>query len=136
MSWHPSHASDHAMDPAAPTRYRSAIVQSCAGRTMLVQTDDGDERLVPAPSTPMGSLVGARVLLAGDYDWVVAVDPTDPAEAVVIDLGSSASEPAEIDLRGVGTTAVVARPDRFGRRLARHLRRHRTPPTPRRLDLP
>jgi hypothetical protein len=98
MSWHPSRASTEALDPAAPSRYRSAVVQCTAGRSMLVLTDDGDERLVPAPVTPSDSLVGARVLLAGDHDWVVAVDPGDPAEAVVIDLGDG-SRGVEIDLR-------------------------------------
>ena len=86
MSWHPSRASTEALDPTAPSRYRSAVVQCTAGRSMLVQTDDGDERLVPAPSTPADSLVGTRVLLANDYDWVVAIEPSDPNEAVVIDL--------------------------------------------------
>jgi hypothetical protein len=98
MSWHPSRASTEALDPVAPSRYRSAVVQCTAGRSMLVRTDDGDERLVPAPSTPADSLVGARVLLANDYDWVVAIDPADPTEAVVIDLGDG-SRGVEIDLR-------------------------------------
>ncbi|MFP3906474.1 MAG: hypothetical protein ACLFRV_09085 [Acidimicrobiales bacterium] len=98
MSWHPSRASTEALDPATPSRYRSAVVQCCAGSSMLVQTDDGDERLVPAPSTPAGSLVGSRVLLANDHDWVVAVDPGDPDEGVVIDLASGPTPPA-IDLR-------------------------------------
>jgi hypothetical protein len=98
MSWHPSRASTEALDPVAPSRYRSAVVQCTSGRSMLVRTDDGDERLVPAPSTPADSLVGVRVLLANDHDWVVAVDPVDPTEAVVIDLGDGSRGP-EIDLR-------------------------------------
>ncbi len=98
MSWHPSRASTEALDPAAPSRYRSAVVQCTAGRSMLVRTDEGDERLVPVPAAPADSLVGARVLLAGDGDWVVAVDPIDPTEAVVIDLGDG-SRGIEIDLR-------------------------------------
>jgi hypothetical protein len=98
MSWHPSRASTEALDPVAPSRYRSAVVQCTAGRSMLVRTDDGDERLVPAPSTPADSLVGTRVLLSRDHDWVVAIDPIDPAEAVVIDLGDGTRGP-QIDLR-------------------------------------
>jgi hypothetical protein len=94
MSWHPSHASTEALDPAVPSRYRSAMVQCTAGRTMLVTTEDGDERLVPAPTTPAGSLVGSRVLLANDNDWVVAIDPVDPAEAVVVDLTKAVSPAA------------------------------------------
>ena len=98
MSWHPSRASTDALDPAAPSRYRSAVVQCTAGRSMLVQTEDGDERLVPAPSTPADSLVGTRVLLANDYDWVVAIEPSDPDEEVVIDLAAGRA-PVLIDLR-------------------------------------
>lgn len=102
MSWHPSHASTEALDHAAPSRYRSAVVQCTAGQTMLVMTEDGDERLVPAPTTPPGSLVGSRVLLANDHDWVVAIDPADPEEAVVVDLtevGSDARSPSRGTVR-------------------------------------
>jgi hypothetical protein len=123
MSWHPSRASTEALDPTAPSRYRSAVVQCCAGRSMLVLTDDGHERLVPAPSTPSEALVGARVLLANDYDWVVAVEPSDPTEAVVIDLGDGA-RPVEIDVR----PAPDARGDAlsgFAGRLRRARRRNR-----------
>ncbi len=133
MSWHPSVASTEALDPAAPSRYRSAIIRSCAGRSMLVETEDGDERLVPAPSASTDSLVGTRVLLAGDGDWVVAVEPTDPAEALVIDLGDrrvslgDRSGPPTIDLRPRAATdpdALRAGPSGrrsylFGRRRAR-----------------
>lgn len=125
MSWHPSRASTDALDPAVPSRYRSAVVQCCAGRSMLVQTDDGDERLVPAPSTPSASLVGSRVLLADGYDWVVAIEPHDPTEAVVIDLGDG-SRAAKIDLRPSPDTSDSPRPDDkrgFAGRLARARRR-------------
>ena len=120
MSWHPSRASTEALDPVAPSRYRSAVVQCTAGRSMLVRTDDGGERLVPAPSTPADSLVGTRVLLANDHDWVVAIDPVDPTEAVVIDLGDG-SRGVEIDLRpqrghpGTARSQVLSFTDRLRR---------------------
>lgn len=123
MSWHPSVASTEALDPAAPSRYRSAIVRSCAGRSMLVETEDGDERLVPVPSASGDALVGTHVLLAGDGDWVVAVEPADPAEALVIDLGGrrvtmgQRSAPPTIDLRPRAATDPDAlRPTSSGRR--------------------
>jgi hypothetical protein len=98
MSWHPSRASTDALDPATPSRYRAAVVQCSVGRSMLVLTEDGDERLVALPTVPSGSLVGARVLLADDDEWVVAIEPADPTEAVVIDLGDGTRSP-EVDLR-------------------------------------
>ena len=121
MSWHPSRASTEALDPTAPSRYRSAVVRCTAGRSMLVQTDDGDERLVPVPSTPAGSLVGARVLLANDYDWVVAVEPTDPNEGVVIDLTDGRRPPIiELDERRTDRERPSSRRSYlFGRRRRR-----------------
>ena len=118
MSWHPSRASTEALDPTAPSRYRSAVVQCTAGRSMLVQTDDGDECLVPAPSTPAGSLVGARVLLANDYDWVVAVEPVDPNEGVVIDLSDGRRSPTiQLDERAIDRERPSSRRSYlFGRR--------------------
>lgn len=101
MSWHPSRASTAALDPANPSRYRSAVVRGCSGRSMLVETDDGDERLVALPQVPSTgsvSLVGARVLLSNDDEWVVSVQPVDPTEAVVIDLGDGTRAPA-VDVR-------------------------------------
>lgn len=94
---------------------------------MLVRTEDGDERLVPAPAAPMSSLVGARVLLANDYDWVVAIEPMDPSEGVVIDLGGL-PQPAEIDLRPIPASRVVSVPadNPFDGPIARHKRRRRT----------
>ena len=125
MSWHPSRASTEALDPVAPSRYRSAVVQCTSGRSMLVRTDDGDERLVPAPSTPADTLVGVRVLLANDHDWVVAVDPVDPTEAVVLDLGDG-SRGVEIDLRPQpGGQESFVRDTSFAARLRRARRRTR-----------
>lgn len=128
MSWHPSRASRQPLDPAAPTRYRSATVQSRTGRSLLVQTADGHDRLLPGPAAPLPSLVGATVMLANDYDWVVAVEPSDPMEQVavsasveVVDLRAVAAAPAEDefdeDLREVDL-------QRFDRRLE-HLQRQR-----------
>lgn len=68
---------------------------------MLVETEDGDERLVALPAIPESgtvSLVGARVLLSDADEWVVSIQPTDPAEAVVIDLGDGTRAPA-VDVR-------------------------------------
>lgn len=101
MSWHPSRASTAALDPAHPSRYRAAVVRGCSGRSMLVETDDGDERLVALPVIPEAgsvSLVGSRVLLSDDDEWVVSIQPTDPTEAVVIDLGDGTRAPA-VDIR-------------------------------------
>ncbi|QGG96478.1 hypothetical protein [Actinomarinicola tropica] len=85
MSWHPSRASRQPLDPATPSRYRAATVRSRAGRSLLVETADGHDRLLPVPSAPLPSLVGRTVLLANDYDWVVAVEPSDPVEQVQVD---------------------------------------------------
>ena len=135
MSWHPSRASSRRLDPAAPSRYRAATVQSRTRRSMLVQLDDGHDRLLPVPPAPEPALLGSRVLVANDYDWVVAVDPSDPieqvqltgADEVVVDLrrlpgesvavGASAEEDFDEDLRDVDLR-------RFDRRLE-HLQRRR-----------
>ncbi len=135
MSWHPSRASSRPLDPTAPSRYRAATVQSRTTRSMLVQLDDGNDRLLPVPPAPEPSLIGSRVLVANDYDWVVAVDPADPIEQVmvagsddmVVDLrrvpgetvaiGASADEDFDEDLRDVDLR-------RFDRRLE-HLQRRR-----------
>lgn len=109
MSWHPSRASARPLDPAAPTRYRAATVQSRTDRSLLVQTADGHDRLLPGPSAPEPSLVGSTVLVANDYDWVVAVDAPDPVEAVSVRSGGQ---------------VVEILPQRFDRRLE-HLQRHR-----------
>ena len=82
MSWHPSRAAKQG--PARSARYRPAVVHSFAGRSLLVETVDGDDRLVPAPPAPWANLVGATVLLADDHEWVVTVEPTDPVERVVV----------------------------------------------------
>lgn len=115
MSWHPSRASRQPIDPATPSRYRAATVRSRAGRSLLVETADGHDRLLPVPSAPLPSLVGRTVLLANDYDWVVAVDPSDPVEQVHVD--------------GVPVAEVVpaaAAAPRADRRLENmHERRHR-----------
>ena len=104
MSWHPSRASSRPLDPTAPARYRAATVQSRTRRSMLVQLDNGHDRLLPVPPAPEPSLVGARVLLANDYDWVVAVDPADPIEHVAL----TTSDDVVVDLRQVaGTTVTV-----------------------------
>lgn len=134
MSWHPSRASSRPRS-ATPSQYRSATVQSRTGRSMLVQLDDGRDRLLPVPSAPETALVGSRVLVANDYDWVVAVDGADPIEHVeltrsddvVVDLrraggttvsmGASADEDFDEDLRDVDLR-------RFDRRLE-HLQRRR-----------
>jgi hypothetical protein len=102
---------------------------------MLVQLEDGNDRLLPVPPAPDPSLVGTRVLLANDYDWVSAVDVADPiehvaltgADEVVVDLrrvrsdtvavGASAEEDFDEDLRDVDLR-------RFDRRLE-HLQRRR-----------
>lgn len=117
------------------SRYRSATVQSRTGRSMLVQLDDGRDRLLPVPPAPEAALVGSHVLVANDYDWVVAADPADPiehvaltrADDVVVDLrraggrtvsiGASADEDFGEDLRDVDLR-------RFDRRLE-HLQRRR-----------
>jgi hypothetical protein len=75
MSWHPSTRVHRALDPAVPSRYRSAIVQCTAGRTMLVTTEDGDERLFRPRHPRRLARRLTRVLLANDNDWVVAIDP-------------------------------------------------------------
>lgn len=67
---------------------------------MLVQLDDGHDRLLPVPVAPSPSLVGSRVLLANDYDWVVAVDHSDPIEHVAV------STDVVVDLRRAGGTTV------------------------------
>lgn len=131
MSWHPSRASERPLDPAAPTRYRAATVQSRTGRSMLVQLADGHDRLLPVPAAPLPTLVGATVMLANDYDWVVAVDAADPVEAVelsersddVVDVrdvaigARSGDDEFDDDLREVDL-------QRFDRRLE-HLQRRR-----------
>ncbi len=107
MSWHPSRASHAVLDPAHPSRYRAAVVRGCAGRSMLVETEDGDERLVALPVDPEGgsvSMIGARVLLSDVDEWVVAIEPIDPTEAVVIDLGDGTRAPA-VDVRPQGPPA-------------------------------
>ncbi|MGY6502527.1 MAG: hypothetical protein ACXIVQ_16705 [Acidimicrobiales bacterium] len=130
MSWHPSRASNRALDPSRPSVYRAAVVQGSAGRSMLVQTDDGDDRLVPAPPTPLPTLVGSTVLVAGGDHWLSAVTPTDPVEAVRV--------AGHIDLREDRPALAQVPPDRsehprgdrFDRRIARQLRRHGvTPPS-------
>ena len=134
MSWHPSRASHRPLDPAVPTRYRAATVQSRAGRSMLVQLDDGHDRLLPVPPAPVASLVGSTVMMANDYDWVVAIAPADPVEQVeltpcrddVVDIRESAlraqrrpsdEDDFDEDLREVDL-------QRFDRRLE-HLQRRR-----------
>jgi hypothetical protein len=72
---------------------------------MLVQLDDGHDRLLPVPAAPVLSLVGSRVLLANDYDWVVAVDPSDPIEHVSLSTDSD----VVVDLRKAGGTTVAVR---------------------------
>lgn len=101
MSWHPSRASSRPR-PAAPSQYRSATVQSRTGRSMLVQLDDGHDRLLPVPAAPETALVGSRVLVANDYDWVVAVDGADPIEHVAV----SRADDVVVDLRHAGGTTV------------------------------
>src|SRR5690554_1549804 len=128
MSWHPSRASRRDLDPAAPTRYRSATVQSSSGRSMLVHLDDGDDRLLPVPPAPLPTLVGSTVLVAGEHDWVAAIDPADPVEDValtahgrpVIDLR------ADRDLRADPDADQPLDLSRFNRRaaLAASRRRH------------
>ncbi|MBK5222437.1 MAG: hypothetical protein JJE52_06115 [Acidimicrobiia bacterium] len=128
MSWHPSRASRRALDPAAPTRYRSATVQSSAGRSMLVHLDDGDDRLLPVPPAPLPTLVGSTVMVAGEHDWVVAIVPSDPLEEVAL----TAHGLPVVDLRAdrdLSTDPDANRPldlARFNRRaaLAESRRRH------------
>lgn len=128
MSWHPSRASTRTLNPDRPSVYRAAVVRGSAGRSMLVQTDDGDDRLLPAPVSPLPSLVGSTVLMAGEQEWVATVAPADPIEAVRLD--------GRIDLRDDHPAlyqvppASSSRPrqDRFDRRIARQLRRQAVAP--------
>lgn len=110
MSWHPSRASERPLDPSAPTRYRAATVQSRTGRSMLVQLPDGHDRLLPVPAAPLPSLVGATVLLANDYDWVVAVEASDPVEQVE---PIARGDDDVVDIRDVATRATASSDDEF-----------------------
>lgn len=130
MSWHPSRAR------SGRALLRTGIVQAVSGRSMLVRLDSGHDRLLPLPDPSSPALVGSTVLVRDDHDWVVAVAPPEPDEAVAVrvpddeldadDDHGDPDDPVEatgLDPREVAIDLRTA-PDRFGRRVAA-LRRRR-----------
>jgi hypothetical protein len=78
MSWHPSRAR------SGRVLLRTGVVRALGGRSMLVRLDSGHDRLLPLPDPSSPALVGSTVLVRDDRDWVVAVAPPEPDEAVAV----------------------------------------------------